>query len=71
MMEITDFHINFIISYRLLWSMCFEEGKIVVPGSFGMILLYQASKTQKILNADGVLTPYLLTPLELETGGIH
>lgn len=70
-MTITDFHIHFIISYRLLRSMDFEEGKIVVPGSFGMILLYQASKTPKILNADGALTLYLLTPLEVETGGFH
>lgn len=68
---ITNFHIRFIISYRLLWSMVFEEGKIVVPGSLGMILLYQASKTPKILNADGALAWYLLTALELQTGGIH
>ena len=51
--------------------MGFEEGKVVVLGSLGMLLLYQASKPPKILNADGALTWYLLTPLDLETGGIH
>lgn len=51
--------------------MGFEEGEIMVPGSLGIILLYQASKNTKILNAYGVLMWYLLTPSGLETGGIH
>lgn len=47
MTAICNFHICFIILFRLLWSMGFGEGKIVVPESFGLILLYQASKRQK------------------------
>lgn len=59
MMMISDFHINFKISYRLLWSVGLEEGKKVVPGSLGMVLLYQAAKPPKILDADGALMWYL------------
>lgn len=59
MMTISDFHIYCKISYRLLWSVALEEGKKVVPGSLGMVLLYQTSKPPKILDADRALMQYL------------
>lgn len=59
MMMISVFHIHFKISYRLLWSVGLEEVKKVMPGSLGMVLLYQASKLPKILDGDRALMQYL------------
>lgn len=58
-MVISDLHIHLKISHRLLWSVGLEEGKKVMPGSLGMVLLYQASKPPKLLDRDGALMWYL------------
>lgn len=46
MMVISDLQIHLKISHRLLWSVGLEEGKKVMPGALGVVLMYQASKPQ-------------------------